>query len=178
MRTMTILLMCSPCGNSYSIDRLISKKEKLLAPWALRLMQIQISVVYLWTVWHKLKGDTWLDGTAVYYATRLEGLRNFPVPFILDNLLLIKLSTWGTLVVELLLGVLVWFKETRRPMIFIGIVFHLSIEYMMSIPFFELTMIALLMNFFTAEEHQAFVTQVMMRLKDKPFSFLRGRQAA
>lgn len=165
IRASTILLLCSPCGNALSLDSFFARKEgkplvREWAPWAVRLIQIQLSVVYLWTVWHKLKGDTWFDGTALYYATRIEAMTNFPVPVLLDSMLFIKLSTWGTLAVEVALGVLVWFKEFRRPMIIIGLIFHLGIEYMMSIPFFEIVMMALLVNYYTPEEMRAFVLQM------------------
>jgi hypothetical protein len=170
VRVITIYLVCSPCGHALSVDSLLSrkyrwmKKPRTWAPWALRLIQIQLSVVYVWTVWHKLKGEDWSNGTALYYATRLEDMTNFPVPFLLDWLPFIQAMTWGTLLVELALGIMIWFKEFRRPVILIGIVFHLGIELMMSIPFFELFMIALIINFYTPEEHKAFVERIKSRM--------------
>lgn len=166
IRSITILLLCSPCGRALSLDSYFARKgegkrlPREWAPWALRLIQIQLSVVYIWTVWHKLKGDTWFDGTALYYATRIEAMTNFPVPFLLDSIWFIKLSTWGTLLVELSLGILIWIKELRRPLIITGLIFHLGIEYMMSIPFFEIVMMALLINFYTPEELKSFVMQI------------------
>jgi hypothetical protein len=166
MRTITILLIFSPCGHSLSIDAILGKyyptfnKKREWPVWVLRLIQIQICVVYVWTVWHKIKGDTWFDGTAVYYATRLESMTNWPLPFVMNSIPLLKLATWGTLFVELALGILVWFKEFRKPVIIAGIIFHVGIEYLMSIPFFELYMIALIINFYTPEELKAFATKV------------------
>lgn len=163
MRSITLLLICSPCGHSLSVDSILGrsipsfKKRKNWPVWALRLIQIQISVVYLWTFWHKLKGETWLDGTAVYYATRLEGLTNFSIPFLMDSIVFLKLLTWGTLIIEFSLGALIWFRPLRKPIIILGILFHLGIEYTMSIPFFEISMMALLINFFTPEELKSFV---------------------
>lgn len=170
MRTIMILLVCAPAGNALSVDSLLGKHKgsalpKEWAPWALRLIQIQICVVYVWTVWHKLKGDQWIDGTAVYYASRLDSMTNFPVPFILDNLFLIKLMTWGTLVLEFALGTLIWIKEFRRPLIIAGMIFHLGIEYMMSIPFFELIMMALLLNFYTPEGMRLFVGKLSEKIR-------------
>lgn len=166
MRVMTILLICSPCGHSFSIDSLLGRyyptfQQKRTWPvWALRLIQIQLSVIYLWTFIHKLKGETWIDGTAVYYATRLEGMTNFTIPILMDSPIFLKLATWGTLLTEFSLGVLIWVKPIRKYVIALGVVFHLGIEYLMSIPFFELSMIVLLMNFFTPEELKAFVVRI------------------
>jgi hypothetical protein len=167
MRAVTLMLVVSPCGHSLSVDSLLGRyfpdfrKKKMSPIWALRLIQIQISVVYLWTVWHKLQGETWLNGTAVYYATRLDSMANFTIPVLMDSLIFLKLMTWGTLLVELSLGTLIWFKKFRRPVIVAGILFHLGIEYIMSIPFFELYMIALLINFISPEELKAFAIKGM-----------------
>lgn len=170
MRLITLLMIFSPAGNAYSVDSLLGRKfnhfkrPKEWSPWVLRLIQIQVSVVYLWTVWHKLKGNTWVDGSAVYYATRLEDMKNFPVPFLLDWIPFIKMTTWTTIVVELAIGVLVWFKEFRKPVIVIGILFHLGIEYMMSIPYFEIIMISLLLLYFTPNEVRTFLNKMKMSL--------------
>ena len=172
MRTITLLLIFTPCGHSFSIDSLISFRKRKWPIWGTRLIQIQLSVVYLWTAWHKLKGDTWIDGSAVYYATRLEGFTNNTLPFVLDSILFLKLATWGTLIVEMALASLIWFSEFRKPLIYIGIIFHLVIEYLMSIPFFELYMIALLCLFFTPEEIRMMVSKASSKLKaifQKPF---------
>lgn len=166
IRIMTILLLCSPCGHSFSIDSLLGrkypsfKKNRDWAPWALRLMQIQLCVVYLCTVWQKLKGETWFDGTALYYATRYESMKNFPLPIILENLAALKLLTWGTLLIEIALGTLVWIKEFRKPIIIAGIGFHLGIEYVMSIPFFEWAMMFLLFLFVTPLEVRDFIVRL------------------
>lgn len=169
MRTITLYMIFSPCGHSLSVDSYLGRyfkefrKKKISSVWCLRLIQIQLSVVYLWTFWHKLKGETWFDGSAVYYATRLESMTNFTIPFLMDSAWFMRFSTWGTLAIEFALGSLIWFKEFRKPLIYAGILFHVGIEYMMSIPFFELLMISLLINFFTPEELKAFVTAALRK---------------
>lgn len=165
MRTITLLLLFTPCGHSFSIDSLLEDKKKKWPVWGTRLIQIQLSVVYIWTAWHKLKGDTWLDGTAVYYATRITALTHESLPILLDSMWFIKLATWGTLLLEFSLGIFIWFSEFRKPLIYLGILFHLGIEYLMSIPFFELYMIALLCLFFTPEEWRYFSRKALSKLR-------------
>lgn len=170
LRSITLYLICSPCGHSLSIDSILGrkynsfKKKRDWAPWALRLIQIQISVVYLWTVWHKLKGEDWLDGSAVYYATRLEGMKSFSLSFLLDSMAFIKISTWGTLLIELALGTLIWIKEFRKSLIVLGVIFHLGIEMTMNIPFFEVIMILLLMLFVSPIEVRVFTQSFFNKL--------------
>ena len=181
-----ILLVCSPCGHSLSVDSYLGKtnpkfkKDRDWAPWALRLMQIQISVVYLCTVWQKLKGETWFDGTAVYYATRFESMKNLPVPYILDNLAILKMLTWGTLIIEVALGIFVWIKEFRIPIIILGILFHLGIEYTMCIPFFEWVMIISLLIYVTPLEARAFFmkSKIVLDHKLRKFKFVPAGDSA
>lgn len=194
MRIVMIFLVCSPCGHSLSIDSLLGRfypqfrQKRNWAIWSTRLIQIQISVVYIWTVWHKLKGDTWIDGTAVYYATRLENMGNFSIPYLMDNMTFLKVMTWGTLITELGIGILIWFKEFRKPVIIAGILFHLGIEYMMVIPFFEINMMLLLMIYITPEEARQFTRRlsasltkaiqdstITVGLKEKILNTLRGQ---
>lgn len=170
MRIITLYLVFSPCGHTLSLDSYLGKffpyfkKPRTSSLWALRLIQIQISVVYLWTFWHKSKGETWLDGSAVYYATRLDFMKNFTIPFILDSQVMLKLLTWGTLLIEFSLGFFVWFKDYRKPVLLLGVIFHLGIEFVMAIPFFELYMIALFINFIPPEELRDLVQSHRIRV--------------
>jgi len=158
IRCIFFILIWSPCYNVLSIDSWLANKRGEPKPvnasqWTWRLIQMQIAVVYLWTFWSKVKGENWIDGSAVYYATRLETMRNFTIPWLLDTKVIIKFLTWGTLAIELALGTLVWFKKTRTVVILLGISLHLGIEVAMAIPFFEWIMIVLLMNFYTPDDY-------------------------
>lgn len=171
LRILIMYMVFAPSGNSYSIDAFLAKlKGKPLkrnyANWVHRLIQIQIAVVYISTVIAKAKGHTWLDGSAVYYATRLADLTRFPVPFILDWRWSIMLITWGTLVIELALGTIIFIDEWRKPIIIFGIVFHLGIEYMMSIPTFEWLMIVGLIAMFKIEDYRKFDSFLKRKLLD------------
>ncbi|HLT23216.1 MAG TPA: HTTM domain-containing protein [Bacteriovoracaceae bacterium] len=158
IRCIFFILIWSPCYNVLSIDSWLANKRGEPKPvnasqWTWRLIQMQIAVVYLWTFWSKVKGENWIDGSAVYYATRLETMRNFTIPWLLDTKVIIKFLTWGTLAIELALGTLVWFKKTRTVVILLGISLHLGIEVAMAIPFFEWIMIVLLMNFYNPDDY-------------------------
>ncbi len=153
LRVTGFFLMFAPAGAAFSIDRLLRIRKGLegpivpfQAPWAQRLIQIQISVVYFSTFYWKTLGNTWINGTAVYYALHLQEMHRFPLP-VIENLLLLKVLTWGTLLIEFSLAVLVWFKELRYPILITGLCFHLGIEYAMNIPLFEWIMMATFVTF-------------------------------
>lgn len=148
LRNLLFFMFFTPSGEAYSLDRLIKRLRGLApampaerAPWGLRMMQIQFCIIYISTVMFKMKGIYWADGTAIYIATRLDEFVRIPLP-LLNNLVIIKLLTWGTLVTEFSLGTLVWIKELRYWVLLAGLGLHLGIEITMNIPMFEWVMIA------------------------------------
>ncbi len=166
-----ILMMCfAPCGNKFSLDSLFARRrgeqlKELTPSWAHRLIQMQIAFVYLSTVYAKTKGTYWLDGSALYYATRLENFTRFGIPFFLDNLLSLKLLTWSTLLLEMALGSLIFIYEFRKKLIVAGIVFHIGIEYVMSIPTFEILMIAGLLAMFKIDDYPILLEKIDFNFK-------------
>ena len=130
IRVLALYLMLAPsAGKLRDLPR--------RAPWALRLIQVQISLLYLATVWAKLRGTTWPDGTAVGYAFRLEDLVRFPLPDLGQWLALTNALTWAALAIELSIGVLVWNRRLRPWVLLAGICLHLGIEYRLRVGFFS-----------------------------------------
>lgn len=152
LRNILFFMMFSAAGKAYSLDRWFynlrfgkSPQPVMERPWALRMIQIQFCVIYIATVLFKIKGTHWVDGTAVYIATRLEEFVRVPFP-LLNNLAVIKFMTWSTLVVELAMGTLVWFKDLRYWVLLSGIGLHIGIELVMSIPMFEWVMVVTMLS--------------------------------
>jgi len=163
------LMIFSPAGHKFSLDAKFAKlKGKVIsgmhAPWVHRLIQLQIAVVYISTIIAKSHGNTWIDGSAVYYSTRLTDFERFTVPLFLDWMWSIKFMTWSALIVEFSLGTLIFIDELRRPLIIIGIFFHLGIEYMMAIPTFEWLMIVCLLGMFKLEDYKIFSENYLIPL--------------
>jgi uncharacterized membrane protein YphA (DoxX/SURF4 family) len=147
MRCMLFLLIFAPTNVKYSVDAYFREKDgrpfETNIPFVtIRLMQLQFSLVYLCTTLFKLKGYDWVDGTAVYYTSRLENFQRFVLPIVFDYPALIKFGTWSALFIEFAMGTLVWVKEFRVWVLIAGIILHLAIELTMSIGFFEWVMIA------------------------------------
>ena len=151
-------LMFAPAGAEFSVDHWLrvrrGRESKIVppsSPWAQRMLQIQTSIVYLSTFYWKSMGVLWINGTAVYYAMRLDDFHRFPVPT-LHSLFLIRSLTWMTLLIEFGLAVLIWFKELRYPVLLAGLALHLGIEYAMNIPLFEWMIVATYVNFIEPED--------------------------
>ena len=119
MRVVALVLILSSCGAALSLDRRRASgsfwSAELRAPWAIRMLQVQLSLVYLSTVNAKLAGDSWREGTAVSYALRYDDMLIVSPPhWLTSNALLMNVATWGTLALEVAIGILVWVKPLRR----------------------------------------------------------------
>jgi hypothetical protein len=143
LRIMALFLALAPAGASLSVDRWRTARDRFWefparAPWALRLMQVQLSVVYLGSVWEKLHGAHWTDGTAVSYAMQLQDFQRFAAPDLISHSMLISsvMSYW-TLAVELMIGILVWNRKARPVVLALGIGLHLGIDMTLRIGFFS-----------------------------------------
>lgn len=173
MRMGALYIALGPSGASCSVDRLIRQWKgsapavpELVSLWPQRLIQFQVALVYFTTVWHKAFGTHWRDGTATYYPLHLNEFHRFWLPdFMREWPPFIMATTYGTLVVELALATLVFFKPWRKWALLGGVGLHLFIEYAMNIPLFGLLMIATYLSFFEGEEVSAWAKRVGERLK-------------
>jgi hypothetical protein len=157
VRIIGFFLMFAPTGAALSVDRWRRAGHRFWefpshAPWVLRLLQIQVSVVYLTTVWEKSRGEFWHDGTAVSYALRLDDLVRFPLPgWLTESLVVANLLTFGTLALELALGVLIWNARARPFVLGAGIVLHVFIDLTLNVGFFSFAIFVLYLAFVPAE---------------------------
>ncbi len=162
-RIATFFVIFSQAGAALSIDRLIrialgkeSGQPPPGAPWAMRMIQIQLAFLYVYAFVWKVMGTMWMSGTAVYYTARLAEFWRFPVPYVFEHVWTMKIWSWATLFVELALGTLVWIKELRYWVLLSGVLLHLGIEYSMNIPLFAFIMISTYITFVEPEHLQRF----------------------
>ena len=166
---LAFFLALAPSGAALSVDRLRKAPGRFWefpekAPWALRLVQIQLSAVYLSAVWQKVQGQTWRDGTAVSYALRIADVGRVPTPeFITHSVVLSELMTFGTLALEASLGILVWNKVARPWVLAAGVTMHLGIDFSILVGFFSFTMICAYISFIPAET----VTRRILAVRDR-----------
>ena len=170
IRNLTFYLVLAPAGVALSLDRWRRHRDDfwsfpLRAPWALRLIQIQLSVVYVSTVWAKLRGDTWNDGTAVSYALRVGDLMRFDAPsFLTDSLFISNLLTFGTIFAEASIGILVWNRRARPWVLLAGVLLHLGIELTLDVGFFSIAMFVLYLSFLSPEVAESLVLRAASAL--------------
>jgi uncharacterized membrane protein YphA (DoxX/SURF4 family) len=170
VQLLVFYLLLAPAGDGLSVDRWLKRDRQFWefsrrSIWPLRLVQVQVSILYITAVWDKVRGSTWNDGTAVSYALRIGDLERFPVPgFVTDSLILANLMTFGTLAIEFALAILVWNRVLRPWVLLLGVLLHLGIDYGVRVGFFSWAVFVAYVAFIPPERARAFILGTRDRL--------------
>lgn len=184
LRLIGIFLMFAPAGAALSVDRWRRARDRFWefperAPWALRLVQLQISALYLFTVWLKVQGETWNEGTAVSYSLRITEVARFEVPISISTSALVSnLLTYGTLAVELSLALLIWNRRARPWVIAAGVALHLSIQATILVGLFSVTVFVGYLAFTPPETMSRWLLALRDRLRHSAWPPLQRLAAA
>ncbi len=159
LRVAGFFLIFAPAGAALSVDRLIrlrrGKEDAVIeprSPWAQRMIQFELALLYFTAFCSKTQGAPWIDGTALYYVYHLDELHRFPVPSWFLHPMLLKLGSWFALLLEFSLGILIWVKEIRYYILALGVLFHLTLEYSLNIPLFEWDVLSAYILFIDADD--------------------------
>jgi hypothetical protein len=163
LRLMLVFLALSPAGAAWSVDRLLARRSapgegpRLVRPWAQRMMQIQLALVYLLTVRAKLQGQLWPGGAALYYVF---GLTDYVKPGLglerlMDAPFVYRPLTYAVVATELALPFALWSRKARPYAALAGVLLHGAIALTMSIPVFGLAMVCCYLPFFDEAEVRA-----------------------
>jgi hypothetical protein len=170
VQVLAFYMLFMPAGLAVSVDRWLKEPRGVWefptrAIWPLRLVQVQVSILYIAAVWAKVRGVTWNDGTAVSYAFRIEDVSRFPVPdFVTDSLVLANLLTFGTLAIELSIGMLVWNRVLRPWVLLLGVGLHLGIDYAVRVGFFSYAVLVAYVAFVPPDAARSFMLGARDRL--------------
>jgi len=147
LRQLGIAVLLAPCAALWSLDAARARRRGapltlLRAPFAMRLLQLELAVGYLLSAWTKARGSTWHDGTAIALSLRIEDLQRFVAPeWLFEQSLLLNLFTWGALAFEATFIFLVWPKRLRLPVLAAGVLLHLGIDIFLDIGFFSVAIL-------------------------------------
>jgi hypothetical protein len=169
LRELAFFVMLMPAGETWSLDARRRQVERLRAPWALRLVQMQVSAIYLFSVWAKVRGTTWNDGTAVGIALQLQDLQRFAVPASVSTSLLVSaVLTYSSLAVEASLAFGLWLPRLRYWVMAAGIGLHLGIEASLLIGWFSLAIVSSYVAFVPPEHLRRAVAWIRSRRRTTP----------
>lgn len=159
VRIEALVLALSPCGAALSLDQARSTgtfwSAQQRSRWPVRLLQVQLSLIYFASALTKINGAAWPHGTAVSYALRLQDLVLLSAPhWLANNALLMNAASWCTIALELSLAILVWNRRLRPWVMAAGVLMHTIIMAAIAVGFFTLAMFVLYLAFVPPEALQ------------------------
>lgn len=119
---------------------------------ALRLIQVQVCIIYAYSGVEKMRGPSWWEGDAVWLALANPQVARADFSDLAQYPVLIALLTWSSVLWEVYFPALVWFKRLRLPVLAFGVMMHLGIGLTLRIPFFGLLMIVSYVAFLSPRE--------------------------
>ena len=167
LRVVGFFLIFAPAGAAFSIDCLLRAGQvKEYGPWAQRMIQIQLALLYFSAFWSKAQGDPWVQGTALFYVYHLDEFHRFPLPSWFLQPIVLKVGCWAALALEFSLGVLIWVRELRYYLLALGLLFHLCLEYSLNIPLFEWDVLSAYVLFIDAADIGRMLSLLRQRKRD------------
>jgi Vitamin K-dependent gamma-carboxylase len=141
------LLLLGRSGNALSVDAWLARRVGRPLPvwqpaWPVRLLQIQLCIIYLSTGVAKLVGKpflegTWWDGTAIHYVLNYVTMSRWPFVQLPLPLWLTAILTYTSVWWETLFSLLVLNRWTRYPALVFGVLFHLGIYFTIEVGWFS-----------------------------------------
>lgn len=173
---MSFYVMLSPCGAAFSLDARRAARARgtwadpLIVPWAQRLIQLHLCLIYFDTALMKCRGTSWLDGSALHYVLHNTEVGRFRLDPLTQYPMAVNFLTHSGLMIEFALAFLLWFRPTRRWIIVAGLSLHAGIHLMVNIPIFGEMMAACYLTFLAPDELDA----VIRRLDPRTWFGRRG----
>jgi len=141
------------CLFFFSLLAPLGQKKGATPGWPLRFCQLQMAVMYLATVIYKAGGSDWHNGNAMYYAMSDARYVRMPMDWLVANGVgqsLLRMGTWGTLVLELALVVTLLWPRWRKAGIAMGVFLHVGILVSMRVGLFTPVVLGGYLSFLTA----------------------------
>jgi hypothetical protein len=163
---MTLFYGCfAPLGATLSIDEWWKRRKAARAAaadvpdvaaapriWPVRLMQINVALIYAISLPHKLDDDVaWRNGDAIFLSVTSSLWGRFPWPSLFYGTLG-DVMTYFTVAAEGLFPIVVWFARTRPYAVLALASLHLGIAFMLkNVAFFSLGMVCCFWLYLPAE---------------------------
>jgi predicted DCC family thiol-disulfide oxidoreductase YuxK len=162
-----LLILCfAQIGRAMSLDRVrevrFAKLKDLKAhpaaftsPWAcacMRLMQIQMAVLFFFSATDKLKGQDWWEGNAIWKVFVADDYYNGTLLNLLaSQYWMVNVATYATVLIEVAYPFLIWQRSSRPYLLAAAIFLHLQFAVLMNLYFFSFVMIMGHMSFLRPE---------------------------
>jgi len=155
---MALLVAFMPCDRSWARGRRFARDDERIGPlWAMRLLQLQLTIIYFASAGSKLLDADWRSGAVL--ADRVarygsgaiaRGVPHWLIHF-LQSPLGGHLMAKGAIATELGVAIFLWHPRTRRLAAWAGILFHVTIDFTTGVDIFSWLSILVLYLFATYE---------------------------
>ena len=142
----TMYLAFTPCGSCFSVDAILARRfqdkreasrywrfllpddsPSIAANIGTRLLQLHLCVIYLFGGLSKARGETWWDGTAVWYAISNYEYQSLDMTWMSRYPAVISALSNATLFWEVFYCALIWPRVTRPFVLAVAFGVHASI---------------------------------------------------
>ncbi|MFG3024746.1 HTTM domain-containing protein [Streptomyces sp. NPDC048254] len=130
-------------AHRHAMRSLLDSGAAMLHNCAMLVIAAQVCFIYASAGLYKSQGTKWQDGSAVYYAMRLDLFR--PWPWLTDlvsaNMLLVFLLCYGTVIMQISFPFTLMYRRVKNVLLAVMILEHVGIAVILGIPFLSLAMI-------------------------------------
>jgi hypothetical protein len=160
---LALLLAFTPCDRSYLLVRggkhTLPLEQRVAPTFGRRLFQLQVSLIYLGSTAGKLFDADWRSGQVLFmrYARAAEQFtsqgHSLPawVLAAFTSVWFANLAAKAAICSELFIALGMWIPRVRRVALWLGVVFHISIELTANVELFSWLMLAAYFSFVTPE---------------------------
>jgi hypothetical protein len=145
---LALYLIFGPCGARYSVDRLWRLRRgntevpaSSTANLAIRLIQVHMCIIYLFSGIGKLQGEPWASGDASWLSFAMYEYQSLDMTWMAKYPYLLNFMTHATVFWELSYCALVWPALTRPWVLLMAIFVHGGIILFLGMPTFGLVML-------------------------------------
>lgn len=133
-----------PLCLKYSVDKFIFKCRRLpnYTPY-LRLLQINLCLVYFFGGISKSIGSTWYNGEAIWKSLNLIGTLPLDYSILASNKFILVFMGWSVIILEIFYVIAIWREKIGLYWFISILLMHLGISIFLGLYFFGIYMIIL-----------------------------------
>lgn len=163
----TILLffcIIFPVGRYFSLDnKIFGIRQKVNALPYLRILQIQLCIIYFFAGIAKAMGENWWNGHSIWKSLIRTDLGGIDFYWIADYPILPITLGVGVICIETFYPIMIWVKKINKLWLWGIVAMHVSITFFLDLHIFSATMIIFNFSAFYfyiyAEKQKAFVAE-------------------
>jgi len=172
------LLAFTPCDRSLLLVKArkhtLPLEQRIAPTFARRLFQLQVSLVYLGSTVGKLFDGDWRSGQVLSLrfarTSEVAAAHGITLPTWVNELLssawFASLTAKAAIGSELFIALGIWFPRVRRLALWLGVVFHISIELSAKVELFSWLMVA------------SYLAFVVPEARERRFEYVSGNRRA